>query len=48
MNYILLSRNGPTRARKVILSWLEWQTRMVDPTCKIIFLYDVIVVKDRL
>ena len=38
MNYILLSRNGSTKARNFTLSWLEWQTRMVDPTCKIIFL----------
>ena len=34
MNYILLSRNGSTKARNFILPWLEWQTRMVDPTCK--------------
>ena len=47
MNYILLSRNGSTRARNFILSWLEWQSRMVDPTCEI-FYYDVIVVKERL
>ena len=38
MNYILLNRNGSTRARNVILSWLEWQARMVDPSCKIILL----------
>ena len=38
MNYILLNRNGSTRARNVILSWLEWQARIVDPSCKIILL----------
>ena len=38
MKYILLIRNGSTRARNVILSWLEWQARMVDPSCKIILL----------
>ena len=38
MNYILLNRNGSTRTRNVILSWLEWQARMVDPSCKIILL----------
>ena len=36
MNYILLNRNGSTRDRNFILSWLEWQAGMVDPSCKII------------
>ena len=27
------------RARNFILSWLEWQTRMVDPSCKINLLW---------
>ena len=39
MNYILLKRNGSTRARNVILSWLEWQARMVDSSCKIILIW---------
>ena len=47
MNYTLLSQNGSTRARNFILSWLEWQTRMVDPVVKLVF-YDVIVMKERL
>ena len=38
MNYILLNRNGSTRDRNFILSWLEWQAYMVDPSCKIILL----------
>ena len=38
INYTLLSRTGSTIARNFILSWLEWQTRMVDPRCKIILL----------
>ena len=38
MNYILLKRNGSKRARNVILSWLEWQARMVDSSCKIVLL----------
>ena len=36
MNYILLNRNGSTRARNFILPWLELQARMVDSRCKII------------
>ena len=47
MNYILLNRNGSTRARNVILSWLEWQARILIPVVKLFF-YDVIVVKERL
>ena len=39
MNYILLCRNGSTRITNFILSWLEWQTRIVDPSCKINFLW---------
>ena len=39
MNYILIHRNESTRARNFILSWLEWQTRMVDPSCKISLLW---------
>ena len=31
MNYILLSRDGPTMARNFIL---ELRTRLVDPPCK--------------
>ena len=38
MNYILLNRNGSTRAGNFIPTWLELQARMVDPRCKIILL----------
>ena len=39
MNYILLCRNGSTRITNFFLSWLEWKTRIVDPSCKINFLW---------
>ena len=39
LNYILLCRNGSSRITNFIFSWLEWQTRIVDPSCKINFLW---------